>query len=188
MIMPGIAKLACGNAKGAEEFAGTAEGFTASLAPLIAFPLVGAVVTGLSGNWKMALLGFVSRFCAVLILPLLVYEFSRLFHRQTHWLRTATALNWCYWLVLPVVLVAAIVAASLGAFGLPLPDVEVAMFGLGGLYLLWNRWFILKAGLNINGWRAVLILLVSMVFSAVFSLLPLVVGLPLGGIGSAQLP
>lgn len=183
MILPGIAKLARGNAKGADEFSNTPESFAASLAPLIAFPLVGAVITALSGDWKMAMLGFLSRLCAVLVLPVLTYEFAKIFGRKGQWLRTATALNWCYWLVLPAVLVAAILATVAIQFGLPMQRMELGMFGLVGLYLLWNRWFVLKSGLQINGWRAALILLVIIVLTAIFSFLPLlVVGTKLVGI------
>ena len=33
--------------------------------------------------------------------PVLSFEFARLWGRQDHWLRFATAFNWCQWL-LPV--------------------------------------------------------------------------------------
>lgn len=188
MILPGIGKLACGNAKGIDEFSASTESFTASLAPLIAFPLVGAVVTGLAGNWKLAVIGFLSRLCAVLVLPVITYEFSRLFDRQGQWLRTATALNWCFWLVLPAVLVAAVLGSVAVKFGLSLPVIEVGVLGLVGLYLLWNRWFVLKSGLKISGWRAFLILLASVIITAVISLLPVVAGLPLAGVDAAPLP
>lgn len=182
MILPGIAKLACGKAKGIDEFSGSMEAFTASLAPLIAFPLVGAVVTALAGNWKLATLGFLSRLCAVLVLPVVVYEFSRLFKRQEQWVRTATALNWCFWLVLPAVLLAAIIGSIAAQAGLPIQRVEVAVLAGVGLYLLWNRWFVLKSGLRISGWGAALILLASLVVMAVLSVLPLFIGMPLAGV------
>ena len=188
MILRGIGKLACGNAKGIDEFSATPEGFTASLAPLIAFPLVGAVATGLSGHWKVAVIGLLSRLCAVLVLPVITYEFSRLFGRQDRWLRTATALNWCFWLVLPAVLVAAVLGSVAVQFALSMPRVEVGVLALVGLYLLWNRWFILKSGLNINGWRAVVILLASLLITAVISCLPIIAGLPLTGVDAAPLP
>lgn len=182
MILPGIAKLACGKSKGIDEFSGTIEAFAASLAPLIAFPLVGAVVTGLSGNWKLAILGFLSRLCAVLVLPVVVYEFSRLFKRQDKWVRTAIALNWCFWLVLPAILLAAIVGSISAQAGLSIQRVEVVVLAGVGLYLLWNRWFVLKSGLRIKGWAAALILLTSLVLMGVLSMLPILIGMPLAGV------
>lgn len=188
MILSGIGKLALGKAKGIEEFSASPEGFTASLAPLIAFPLVGAMVTGLSGHWKIAIIGLLSRLCAILVLPVITYEFSRLFNRKGQWLRTATALNWCFWLVLPAVLVAAVLGSVAVQLGLSMARIEVAVLGIVGLYLLWNRWFILKSGLKISGWRALVILLAGLVITALISLLPLIAGLPLAGIDAAPLP
>lgn len=182
MILPGIIKLAYGNAKGIDEFSDAPESFAASLAPLIAFPLVGAVITGSSGSWKLALLAFVSRLCAVLVLPAIIYEFSRLYKRQGQWVRTATALNWCYWLVLPAIMVAAVLGSVAVQFGVPMPHAEIAVLAAAGFYLLWNRWFVLKTGLKLNGWRVVPIILASLFFEFVFSALPLLVGLKLMGV------
>lgn len=188
MILQGLIKLARGDAKGIEEFSGTPEAFSASLAPLIAFPLVGAFITALSGDWKAALIGLLSRFCAVLALPLVTYEFARLFSRQTLWLRTATALNWCFWLVLPAIFVAALLGSVIVTMGLPVERAEIAVLGLIGLYLLWNRWFVFKSGLQLNGWRAGLILLASLVITALFAALPWVAGVPMPSANVTSLP
>lgn len=189
MIVPGIIKLARGNAKGADEFSGTPESFTASLAPFIAFPLVGAVITSVSGDWKIAVMVFFSRLCGVLVLPVLIYEFARIFNRKGQWLRTATALNWCYWLALPAAIVAIILMMAAVSCGLPQEFSEIAAIILTGIYLLWNRWFVLKAGLQLNGWRAGLILLVSLILSGIFSFLPaLTVGMKLAGMDGTPLP
>lgn len=188
MILQGIAKLARGNPKGFEEFSATPEAFTASLAPLIAFPLVGALVTALDGGWKMALLGLLSRLCSVLILPVLTYEFARFFGRQSQWLRTATALNWCFWLLIPAVFVAIFLGIIAAEIGIPLQLAELGTLGLAGCFLLWNRWYIFKAGLRINGWRAAVVILVSLILGALFTVLPLWAGLPVPGLNGAPLP
>lgn len=159
MILSGIAKLACGNAKGVDEFSSTPESLGASLAPLIALPLVDAIVSSLSGNWKMEVVSFLSSLCTVLVLPVLVYEFSRLFKRQEQWLRTSTALNWCHWLILPAVWGTVTLIPVMTRLGLPAAYSGLVSIALAELYLLWNSWFILKSGLRINGWRAALILL-----------------------------
>lgn len=159
MILSGIAKLACGNAKGVDEFSATPESLGASLAPLIALPFVDAIVSSFSGDWKTEVVAFLSSLCTVLVLPVLVYEFSRLFDRQGQWLRTTTALNWCHWLIIPAIWAAASLIPVMARFGLPVAYSGIASIGLAELYLLWNSWFVLKSGLRVNGWRAALILL-----------------------------
>ncbi|HTQ71713.1 MAG TPA: hypothetical protein VMH92_09505 [Acidocella sp.] len=188
MILQGLIKLARGNAKGIEEFSGTPEAFSASLAPLIAFPLVGAFITAVSGDWKTALIGLLSRLCAVLALPVVTYEFARLFGKQTLWLRTATSLNWCFWLVLPAILVAALLGSVVVQFGLPLARAELVVLGLIGLYLLWNRWFVFKSGLQLNIWRALLMLAASLALTGLFAVVPWLAGLPMPGADVTSLP
>lgn len=188
MILRGLVKLARGDAKGLAEFSSDKEAFSASLAPLIAFPLVGAGITALSGDWKAALIGLFSRFCAVLALPLIIYEFSKLFGKTNHWLRTATALNWCFWLVLPAIFLAALLGSILVQTGLPITRSEQVVLEVVGLYLLWNRWFVLKAGLQLNIWRALLVLLASLIATGLFAVLPWAAGMPAPSLDFASLP
>ena len=178
MILQGLFKLARGDANGLAEFANDKEAFSASLAPLIAFPLVGAMITAASGNWKAALIGLLSRFCAVLALPLITYEFSRIFGKANLWLRTATALNWCFWLVLPAIFVAALLGSIIAQMGLPLIQSEEVVLALMVLYLLWNRWFVFKTGLQLNAWRTLLVLTASLAATLLFAALPWAAGMP----------
>ncbi|MDE1907152.1 MAG: hypothetical protein KGH75_11960 [Rhodospirillales bacterium] len=188
MIMRGLAKLARGDATGLAEFSGDKEAFSASLAPLIAFPLVGAAITSLSGDWQVALIGLLSRLCAVLALPLIVYESSKLFGKTSLWLRTATALNWCFWLVLPAIFLAALLGSILAQTGLPLIRAEKLVLGAVALYLLWNRWFVLKTGLQLNIWRALLVLAASLAATGLFAVLPWAAGMPAPSLDFASLP
>ncbi len=73
MILRGLWRLAKGDAAGIKEFGGGLDNFYASLAPLIAFPLVGALVTAMQVDWRVAVLSFLARLCGVLVLPVLVY-------------------------------------------------------------------------------------------------------------------
>lgn len=185
MILSGIAKLACGNAKGIDEFSGTPESLGASLAPLIALPLVDAIVSSFSGDWKIEGVAFLSSLCTVLVLPVLVYEFSRLYGSQGQWLRTTTALNWCHWLILPAIWGVASLIPIMTKLGLPAAYSGLVAIGLAELYLLWNSWFVLKSGLRINGWRAALILLVCQVAMAILaSPVLMVVATKLSGAGA----
>ncbi|MGE4482212.1 hypothetical protein [Acidocella sp.] len=188
MILQGLFRLGRGDAKGIGEFSGTPEAFSASLAPLIAFPLVGALITAVGGDWKAALIALLSRVCAVLALPVVTYEFARLYGKPHLWLRTATALNWCFWLVLPAILVAAFLGSVLVQAGFLLGRAEMLVLGLIGLYLLWNRWFVFKAGLELNIWRALLMLAASLAVTGFFAMLPWLAGLPLPGVDMTSLP
>ncbi|HUM09157.1 MAG TPA: hypothetical protein VLT37_09840 [Acidocella sp.] len=177
MILRGLWRLAKGDAGGIREFGGGLDNFYASLAPLIAFPLVGALVTALQVNWRVAVVSFLARLCGVLVLPVLVYEFARFYGREPMWLRTATALNWSFWALLPVLLVGAFIGGILAQIGLPMRAAELATLGIMAVYLLWYRWFILRAGLALNGWRAALIMLVTGALIALLTAIPVTLGL-----------
>lgn len=177
MILRGLWRLAKGDAGGIREFGGGLDNFYASLAPLIAFPLVGALVTALQVNWRVAVVSFLARLCGVLVLPVLVYEFARFYGREPMWLRTATALNWSFWALLPVLLVGAFIGGILAQIGLPMRAAELATLGIMAVYLLWYRWFILRAGLALNGWRAALIMLVTGTLIALLTAIPVTLGL-----------
>lgn len=177
MILRGLWRLAKGERAGIGEFGGELEDFYASLAPLIGLPLAGALLLALHGAWQLALVGFLSRLVAVLLLPLAVYEFARLFGRETFWLRTATALNWSFWMLLPALLVASFIGAILAQCGLALMPAELLALGLMALYLLWYRLFALAAGLGLTYWRAGLIVLVSGLAMGIVTVLPSLFGL-----------
>jgi hypothetical protein len=172
MIMRGLWRLAKCERAGITEFGPNAEHFAASLAPLIGIPMALAMVMALHGAWQQALLGFLVQLVTVILLPLAVYEFSRLFGREQYWLRTATVLNWSFWVILPAVFVAALFAAVLAKCGLGLDAAENLALGLMGLYLLWYRLFALAAGLGVKFWQAGVILLVSSIAMACISLSP----------------
>lgn len=175
MILRGLFMLARGRKAGINEFSGSMDAFSASLAPLIAFPLVGAGISAMSGQWAFALLGLFSRICAVLALPVIVYEFARRTGREALWLRTATALDWAFWMLLPVLFVAAFAAALLVEAGLGMEPAEIGVLVVSGGYLLWYHWFIMRAGLSLNGLQALGLLLFSSLVVAALSAAPVLV-------------
>jgi hypothetical protein len=172
MILRGLFLLARGKTAGMAEFSPSMDAFTASLAPLIAFPLVGALVSATGGQWEFALVGFLSRLCSVLVLPVMVYEFARHTEREALWLRAATALNWSFWMMLPVLFIAAFLGAILVEAGLAMQEAEYAVLAVAGAYLLWYRWFIVSAGLGLGRWQAAGFVGVSSVAIAVFTAVP----------------
>ena len=91
--------VARGRAEGIDQFAGTSQGFLASLAPLIAFPLVGTFLLLLDGDGAPAITDLLATLAVLLAPPVLSFELARLWGRQARWLRFATAFNWCQWLL-----------------------------------------------------------------------------------------
>lgn len=177
MILRGLWRLAKGERAGITEFGGGLDHFYASLAPLIGIPLAGALVMAVQGDWQPALVGFLSRLVAVLLLPVVVYEFSRLFKREELWMRAATALNWSFLMLFPAFAVAVLIGAILAQFGLDMTLAEMLTLGLMCLYLLWYRLFALAAGLGLNFWQAGAIVIVSSIGVGLVTLLPIALGM-----------
>jgi hypothetical protein len=153
-IVRGVFRLARGDAGGITDFPNTETGFSASLAPLIAFPLVTGGLIAASGHDRLAALIFLSRVCTVLIPPLIVEFAARMTRKRMTWLLTATALNWSFWLVLPLMLIAQLIAALLLRIGVPVHAALDAAVLILALYGLWFQWFTIRAGLRLKWWQA----------------------------------
>lgn len=156
-VLRGILLVARGSRDGLNQFGNTPHAFLTSLAPLVAFPLVGALLMLTSGEPRAAITGFLATVVALLAPAVLSYEPARWWGRQDRWLRFATALNWCQWTVpmLAVLLLAIIypiieTAISPHAAGF-------VVVGLLAAYGLWLHWFIARHGLAISSLRAVLL-------------------------------
>jgi hypothetical protein len=151
--------VARGRAEGIDMFAGTSQGFLASLAPLVAFPLVGTALLLLDGDGTPAITNLLSTIAVLLAPPVLSFELARLWGRQARWLRFATAFNWCQWLLPMLAAVLLLVLGMLSQAGLPENAATVALvLGLGG-YALWLHWFLARHGLALSRVRAALLVL-----------------------------
>ncbi len=153
-VMVGILRVARGRADGVACFGATAQAFLASLAPLIAFPLVGAGITAFTEGPRRALSGLAMTLCALLTPAVLSFELARLWHRPEKWMRFATAFNWCEW-TLPALacLVMAPLSLAIGA-GLDANAASLVLVGCLGLYGLWLHWFLARKALALSGFRA----------------------------------
>ena len=80
-VMVGILRIARGRADGLLCFGATPQSFLARLAPLVAFPLVGAVLTLASRGAREALTGFAMTLCALLVPAVLSFEIARAWGR-----------------------------------------------------------------------------------------------------------
>jgi hypothetical protein len=160
-ILRGILLLARGKAAGIANFGNTTEALTAAIAPLIAFPLVGSVINGLNGAPLTAIIGFLSRLCAVLAVTAATHQFARLTKRESLWIRTATALNWSFWIIVPLLGIAGLAGAIMVSAGLPLPTAEDILIGLMAAYLLWYAAFTIRAGLQLNIPKSLLLVAIA---------------------------
>ncbi len=153
-ILRGVVRVARGRPDGIDLFAGTSQGFLASLAPLVAFPLVGTAFLLLGGGGAPAITDLLATISVLLAPPVLSFELARLWGRQTLWLRFATAFNWCQWLLPMLASVLLLALGTLLQSGLSERTVTGALVvGLGG-YALWLHWFLARHGLALTRFRA----------------------------------
>jgi hypothetical protein len=156
-ILLGIARIARGRADGMQQFGATRDAFLASLAPLVAFPLVGGALMLLDGEGLAALSDLLATLCALIAPLVLSFEVARLWRRQQSWLRFATAFNWCQW-VIPVVGSLLLLAfGTLAAFGLPRAAARSGVVLALVAYGLWLHWFLARHGLGLSRFRALLL-------------------------------
>lgn len=159
-IMLGILRVARGRADGIGCFGSTSQSFLASLAPLVAFPLVGATLGLFTEGPRRALTGLAMTICALLTPAVLSFELARLWRRDAAWLRFATAFNWCEW-TLPVIACLVMVPLSFAiSAGLDETAASLLLVGFLGVYGLWLHWFLARKALALSTIRAVVLVLV----------------------------
>ena len=162
-ILVGIVRIALGRADGIACFSSSPQAFLSSLAPLLAFPLVGAVLEFFSDGPRQALTGLAMTVCALLTPAVVSYELARIWKREDAWARFATAFNWCEW-ILPVLASLLMVPLSV-AIGLGLSEAAASTVLIAGLgcYGLWLHWFLARNALALSGFRAgILVFLVNL--------------------------
>jgi hypothetical protein len=152
-ILRGISRLVRFKAEGFEDFAATPAAFLNSLAPMLAFPLVGGVILLLGGATRVAVGNMLASLVALLAPATLSQALALLWRREGQWLRYAVAYNWCQaaMSLLAVLLVAAMLSAS------PPGQVLLAFMVLTLVaYWLALCWFLASRGLSLSWWRAAL--------------------------------
>jgi hypothetical protein len=180
-ILFGIFRVATGRADGLAQFGDTPEAFLGSLAPLVAFPLVGALLMLSQGEGLAALSDLLATFCALLGPAVVSYELARHWGRAALWTRFAVAFNWCQWAI-PILAVGLVVLAGiLLTLGVP-SEVGVALVvaGLGG-YGLWLHWFLARHGLGLGAGRAALLVVGVNLATVLLVLGPRLLVLAFGG-------
>jgi hypothetical protein len=162
-VLLGISRLARLRADGFACFKDTPQAFLNSLAPMLAFPVVAGIGMVLGGDIGAALGDLLATLVALLAPAVLSHALAAFWGREEHWLRYAVAFNWCQAAITVLtVLVAAIAGAS--AAGQSGTQAVQAMLGsvvVVLLYWLVLAWFLARRGLQISGWKAVLLVLVT---------------------------
>jgi hypothetical protein len=159
-VVLGVLLVARGRVDGIGHFGGTSQAFLSSLAPLLAFPLVGTLLGLATDGALRSISDFVMYLCALLTPAVLSYELARWWGRGEMWLRFATAFNWCEW-ILPVVGCILMVPVSL-AMSAGLDSQTASMILLGGLaaYGLWLHWFLARHALSLSRLKALLLVFI----------------------------
>lgn len=162
-ILLGLWRVARGRADGIACFDGDVQSFLASLAPLIAFPLVGAGVGLFTEGPRRALTDLAMTLCALLMPAVISYELAKVWRRTDVWARYATAFNWCEW-VLPILACLLIIPISVAiTMGMGEDAASLALFGCLGAYGLWLHWFLARNALSLTRLRAgILVVLVNL--------------------------
>ncbi len=171
-LLLGILQLALLRAEGMRQFGGTRQAFLNSFAPLLAFPLVGAVLDVVSGARPEDLAALFGGLVALLAPPVLSEAMARLFGREREWLRYATAFNWTRWVMLLALGATLMLMGSLAAAGFS----DHAAVTLGVLavltYSIVLDWFVARVGLRLSAWRAVVLVVVVNLGAGLLSLGP----------------
>ncbi|CAH2600036.1 conserved membrane protein of unknown function [Rhodovastum atsumiense] len=174
-VMRGILQLALLRAGGMEQFGDSRQCFLNSLAPLVAFPLVGGVLGMVSGAGVDALAGLLGTLVALLTPPVLSHLLARLWRREAEWLRYATAFNWSRWAMLLALSTSLLLIGLFGTMGLT----QRGAVGLGllavAIYGFVLDAFVARVGLRLSWGRAVLLVLAVNLGAALLFLGPRVI-------------
>jgi hypothetical protein len=171
-IIVGIMRIARGRADGIDYFGSSPQAFLSSLAPLIAFPLVGAVIGLFTEGPRRALTGLAMTLCALLTPAVLSFELARVWKRTDAWMRFATAFNWCEW-ILPVVACVILVPLAVAvSAGMDEATATLLMMGCLGFYGLWLHWFLARKALALSGFRAFVLVFVVNLGTAAAVMVP----------------
>jgi hypothetical protein len=169
----GLLYLAIGRREGFADFGDTTEAYLASLAPLIAFDLVNAVLAALAGRVHTAILKFLILLCMWLGPAVISHPLCRRWGRVEAWSRYVNILNWAVMLMYVVNALAIFIAALLISAGAPAPAVQAVMTLAMVAYGLWFQWFVARGTVAVSRWRTVLLLLSTVFGTALMIAVPL---------------
>lgn len=156
----GAAQLAVGRSAGMARFGDTVPAFMASLAPLLAFPLVGAVFLLMGGSAGDALTTLLLALVAQLTPAVVSHALAVRWGREASWLRYATAFNWCQWAIPAAAFILMVVLQLATAGGLGDEAAGDMLVVALASYALWLHFVLARAGLGLGRGRSVLLVLI----------------------------
>ncbi|MCB8880268.1 hypothetical protein ACELLULO517_08495 [Acidisoma cellulosilytica] len=185
-ILRGIFLICRGKAGGLTEIGSGPEAFLSSLAPMIAFPLVGCALMAMQGRVQDGMTDFLASLVAILAPPVLSFSLVKRWGREAGWYRFATAFNWCQW-VLPVLGAALVILAGiLVQAGLPLRPIVIVLCCLLLGYAFWLHWFLARHALALSVGRAILLVVIINMLTIALVAGPQLIAMAAGG--SSPLP
>ncbi len=153
----GMLRVARGRVDGLAQFGDTAQAFLSSLAPLLAFPIVGALLILARDGPAKALAILLMTLVAALAPAVLSHALARAWGREERWLRYATAFNWCQWAMALAFMALVVVLQAAMQLGLAEETASAALpVGLGA-YGLWLNWLLARHGLGLPRFRSALL-------------------------------
>jgi hypothetical protein len=153
-VLVGMLRIARGRADGVACFGDSPRAFLSSLAPLLAFPIVGAVTATFSDGPRRALTGLGMTLCALLVPAVLSFELARLWKRSEAWMRFATAYNWCQWILLFVACLGMVPMSLAIDAGVDESSATLALLICLGCYGFWMQCFLASKALSLSALRA----------------------------------
>lgn len=153
-VIQGLLLLGRGRPEGLAEFDVSVQGFLTSLAPWVAFLLVGALLVGVHDRPVAGLTDVAVALCWLLMPTVLAERLAWWWDREPGWLPFVTATMWCKWLV-PAVYAAGLAVTSVAlAAGLPERASGILVVGLMSAYLLWLNFFLARTALSLSRLRS----------------------------------
>ncbi len=153
-IVQGLALLGRFRADGFARFEATPQAFLASLAPWLAFLLVGGALLALQGRPREAATDVAVLLCWLLAPPVVSQLVARLFSRGDRWLRYVTATTWCEWLMIVAYGLGVAAVTVLVNLGMPLRVAPPVLLGAIAVYWLALHLFLARRGLDLTLPRA----------------------------------
>lgn len=162
-VIRGVFRLARFQPAGFAEFGATRQAFLNSLAPLIAFPLVGGTLMLLSGGGLRVVTDLLATLVALIAPAVISATLARSWQRDEWWTRYAVAFNWSQWAV-PVVALGMLLAAGVLRrleLGLGEQQAAIAVLFAIAAYGISLHWFLARHGLGLSAGRTTLLVLAT---------------------------
>lgn len=155
-ILLGIFEIATGRIRGLARFGAARRDFIVSLSVVLAALGLATLVMAIRGGVVAALSIALLLFCASLAPAVISHVMARLWDREAHWSRFATAFYWSRFTLIGMFIVLLLLSNLLVMSGMPrLLAGDILIYAMS-LYSFWLEWFVARHSLQITNTRALL--------------------------------